>query len=90
MLGLRIKTNCLRVSFYAGVVELNIAPLADLLLVAIPVITLGASDASAHGVVAFATALGEDVFEEFIVDPCDCCLMASASASFHDMPQLCL
>ena len=61
--------------------QLNAARIAALVLFAIAVPTLGASDVSAGGVVVFASALAEGVIELLIVAHCACCLVASVSAS---------
>ena len=86
--SLPVTSFGIRVSLNTGVVELNTAWLASLVLVAMPAMKLGDSDALAVGVVLFAPSIAEGVVEELIVAYCDCCLMASASDSFHYMPQL--
>ena len=80
-----VKTLGLWVSFNTGVVELNLAWLAALVLVAIPVMTLVALDESEGRVVLFAPYLAENVFEGLIVAPHARCMMASASASRQDL-----
>ena len=68
-------------SFDAGVVELNSAHIAALVLVDMPVIKLGAYDSSLARVVVFDPDLAEGDVEEFIVSPCVSFLVASASTS---------
>ena len=55
---------------------------AALLMVAVPVTTLGASGASAGRVVVFSPSLAEGVVEELSVAPNYHSLIAAASASF--------
>ena len=73
-----------------GVVELNAAQLAALVLVDIPVMTMGASDVSKCVVVMFDPSILEVVVEKLIVTPLSRCLVISASSSLQDLFQLCL
>ena len=50
---------------------MNAARLAALVLVAMPVMTLGVLDASAVSDVVFVPALVEKIVKELIVAPCD-------------------
>ena len=71
-----------------GVVELNAAQLAYLVLVAMQVMILGDLYASSGGFVVFAPALTECVVEYFIVATRYHFLMAYASTSHQDLLQL--
>ena len=73
------------VSFDRGVVELNVAWLAALVLVVILVMKLGALYELEGRVVVFAPDLAEGVVEDLIFAPHARCVMASTSASLQTL-----
>ena len=70
------------------IVELNVARIVALVLVAMPVTTLGSSDVSAGRVGEFAPSFVAGNVEELIVTPCDCFLMIFESGLHEDLLRL--
>ena len=68
--------------------KLNAAQHADLVMVAVPVTSLGSSDASAGRVVVFAPYLAECAVEELSVTPHDYFLVSAASAFIQNLMRL--